>query len=249
MLAQKRDTAVYNWGFTLNNWTEEEHAALISKFETEKYLISKEKGKKEETPHLHGYINLKMKKRFSTMQGVNKRLHWEKVKNVKNYIEYVIKEGDFVTNMEIQEPCEYPDFTKPWQIDILSLIKEKPDDRSIYWFWEDTGNVGKTVFTKYLCDKMNGRLIPPKRADAWHAVAQLLEEGKVVKLVVIDIPRHDADYVNYGAIEKIKDGCFASGKYKTATCIFKCPHVIIFANQLPETYKMSADRWIIKQIE
>ncbi len=248
MQALKRDNQLYNWGFTLNNWTEEEHAALVSEFSDEKYLISKEKGKKEETPHLHGYVHLKMKKRFSSMQGINKRVHWEKVRNVRKYIDYVKKDGDFVTNMKIQMPCEYPDFTKQWQLDILSLIKEKPNDRSIYWFWEDTGNVGKTVFTKYLCDKMGGSLIPPKRADAWHAVAQLLEEGKVVDLIVIDIPRHDADYVNYGAIEKIKDGCFASGKYKTATCIFRCPHVIVFANQIPETYKMSADRWIIKQI-
>ncbi len=243
-------SALYNWAFTLNNWTEKEHSALISHFKDDEYLIAKEVGSKTETPHLHGYIHLRIRKRFQSMLNAigDKRIHWERVNNVKKYLEYIQKEGDFVTNMRLPRPIIYPDFKKPWQLDILELIKTQPNDRTLHWYWESIGNVGKTVFAKYLCDKLHGVIIPPKRSDAWHFIAKLLNDGILVDLLIIDIPRHDLDFVNYGALEKIKDGFFASGKYKTASCIFQCPHVIVFANSPPDEYKMSADRWKTIQI-
>ncbi len=245
-----RQSAIKNWAFTLNNYTKEEHDALVKLYEDDEYLIAKEIGKDKKTPHLHGYVHLKVRKRFQSMQNAlgDKRIHWERVKNVKKYLEYIQKEGQFVTNMKLPRVIIYPDFNKPWQIDILKLIETKPDDRSIYWYWSSNGNLGKTIFAKFLCDKKGCYIVPPKRADAFHAVALLLQKGKAINSVVIDVPRHDLDFINYGAIEKIKDGLFASGKYETATCIFHCPHVIVFANSPPDTYKMSEDRWKIFEL-
>ncbi len=245
-----RPSAVKNWGFTLNNYKDTDQDAIIEAFPNDEYLISKEKGKINETPHLHGFIRSKVRKRFQSMQQSigDRRLHWEQVKNVKKYLDYIKKEGDFVTNMKLPRAIIYPIFNKEWQTDILKLIETTPDDRSIYWYWSNDGNIGKTIFAKYLCDKKQAYIVPPKRADAFHAVALLLQKNKPINTIIIDVPRHDHDFINYGAIEKIKDGLFASGKYETMTCIFHCPHVIIFANSPPDTFKMSNDRWKITEL-
>jgi len=66
---------------------------------------------------------------------------------------------------------------------------------------------------------------------------------------VFDIPRTNIDYLNYEAIESIKNGCFFSGKYECTQVIMNCPHVIIFANSPPLEHKLSIDRWHIINIK
>ena len=41
---------------------------------------------------------------------------------------------------------------------------------------------------------------------------------------------------------------FFSGKYEGGMVCGPNPHVLIFANDEPDTHKMSADRWIIKEL-
>ena len=62
---------------------------------------------------------------------------------------------------------------------------------------------------------------------------------------MLDIPRHQLDYVGYGALEQLKNGMIYSGKYEGGTCLFDNPHVIVFANEPPKIEKMSLDRWKI----
>jgi len=69
------------------------------------------------------------------------------------------------------------------------------------------------------------------------------------KVVIIDIPRTSESFVSYGGIEKIKDGCFFSGKYESGMVLYDNPHVICFANFPPVSETMSADRWHIVKIE
>jgi len=38
--------------------------------------------------------------------------------------------------MKTYNAIEFPIMDRDWQVKILNLIKEKPDDRSIYWFWK-----------------------------------------------------------------------------------------------------------------
>jgi hypothetical protein len=39
---------------------------------------------------------------------------------------------------------------KPWQQSILDLVDAEQDDRKIHWFWEPTGNTGKSWLATYL---------------------------------------------------------------------------------------------------
>ena len=76
----------------------------------------------------------------------------------------------------------------------------------------------------------------------------MLEAEKIPEIILLDIPRASKDFINYGAIEQLKNGCLYSGKYEGGDCIFPHPHVICFANEEPDKDMMSKDRWDIIKI-
>lgn len=246
----KQPSAAKHWCFTLNNWTNDEYNDILKWMEetSSKYVIGFEIGEKEKTPHLQGHIEFGKKKRFSEIQKFNIRLRWSKARNVKASKIYCMKDDDFVTNYKFPRKIKFPEFNKDWQVDIMNIIKEEPDDRTIYWFWENVGGIGKTTFVKYLVLEQDGILVPSKKSDAFHAIAKKVEAEIPIDLIIYDVPRTSLNFINYGSIEKVKDGCFVSGKYEGCECVYACPTVIIFANAPPETTSMSLDRWVIKEI-
>jgi len=68
-------------------------------------------------------------------------------------------------------------------------------------------------------------------------------------IVVFDLPRDSADFTNYGTIEHMKDGQIISPKYTSVCKMFDVPHVIVFANFLPDMNKLSVDRWRIVNLQ
>ena len=246
------------WSFTLNNYTEDEIVSMSHHFRGLTFVIGKEVGA-EGTPHLQGYVEFKNQRDLSKLKTINERCHWEKsMGNRESNFEYCTKEDKnaikntvktFKENLEEKMLKRFPIFNREWQTFILDTIKEEPDDRTIYWMWEPIGNSGKTTFCKYLSIQHGANSIPPKSADAFHSVAKLLEAEREPKILLIDIPRSSIDYINYQALEKVKDGFFCSGKYEGLECIYPSPHVFVFANELPNIDKMSKDRWKIKRIK
>lgn len=247
---KSQDSPSCHWNFTLNNWTVPEYSEFESwcKAECDIYIIGKEKGE-EGTPHLQGYFKLKKKQRLTSLKKVNKRAHYEKARDAQKSFDYCMKDGDFVTNKKMHRKIKFPNFDLKWEIDILNLISSEPDDRTIYWLWSENGSVGKTTFVKYLCLEKGCRVLPEKKNDAYHAICELLKNDIFFDSFIFDIPRSSLDYINYGVIEKVKDGCFYSGKYEGGQCIYPCPHVICFANELPDESAMSKDRWVIINID
>jgi hypothetical protein len=61
------DTRARNWFLTLNNYTQDE-LAYAKEYKAEYLLIADEIGSKEETPHLHIYIELKNQKTFTKIK-------------------------------------------------------------------------------------------------------------------------------------------------------------------------------------
>ena len=55
--------------------------------------------------------------------------------------------------------------------------------------------------------------------------------------------------INYSILEILKDGSAVSVKYNSQIVNFKVPNiVIIFSNHMPDTSKLSEDRWQIYSV-
>ena len=135
----------------------------------------------------------------------------------------------------------------PWQQKIADIVAEEADDRTVHWFWEGTGNVGKTALTKYLLVKYpHTHYFSGGKAN--DIAFQLIKNKWDPEICIFNFPRTSEGAVSYNAIEQLKDGLVFSSKYEGGTKIFNPPHVIIFANWLPDVTQLSADRWNIVEI-
>lgn len=251
------------WCLTLNNYSAKEYDTLTQLLLTsKKYILGKEIGE-EKTPHLQGYVEFSNARCFNSLKKWNKRMHIEKAAgNCKqNYI-YCSKEGDFITNIDPEGfvPVEkrllklyYSDITwKDWQQEIIDIIESTPDTRKIYWYWEPTGNVGKSFICKYISMKYDAILCGGKTNDIFNQVNNWRTENPTkldMPPCILDIPRSDYCHVNYAAIEQLKNGCLYSGKYEGGKIHSAHPHVIIFANSEPDCTGLSLDRFIMRQIK
>jgi len=134
---------------------------------------------------------------------------------------------------------------RPIQKYILDKLNEEPDDRTIVYVYDRKGSVGKTFLGKYLyANKGAFYCSPSKSADIFIAYNNQ-------RIFVYDIPRcTDDQFINWGALEKIKDGILFSGKYNSTTKYrpFNC-HVIVFSNSPPPEDKFSSDRLSIIDVE
>lgn len=240
------------WCFTLNNYTSEDLEKIEKRFRelNFKFIIGKEVGEKG-TPHLQGFLICPKVMRWTQFK-LTKNIHWEQMETtIENNINYCSKEKNYITNFEkkyfrqkkplkiLEEKNLYT-----WQKDIVKILDEDPDDRTIYWFWEKEGNVGKTTFCKYLCHEYGAVIIEGKKNDVLHCAAETESD-----IYIFDFERSMEDYISYSAMEKIKNGLYMSGKYESKMIIRNPPHLICFANFKPDKTKLSADRWKITRLE
>lgn len=242
--------ALYKYDFVLNNYTEEEVCQIKSTISE----ICKKGGFGFEigengTPHLQGYISLKVKERYT---GLHKkdgfaRASFRKVRNEDALIEYIKKDGNywlfgFPKEIKLITP------NKSWQIEILEKMKEEPDDRTVHWYWSNQGGIGKSQFAKYCVAKKNCLFFEEgKKSDIMHLIFEAPEER--LGCMIIDVPRDNGNNVSYKSIESIKNGMIYSPKYEGGYKLFNSPHIFVFANKPPIEEKLSADRWFIKNID
>lgn len=240
------------WFFTLNNYTRTDIDTLLEHFkECKKYIFQEETGENG-TPHLQGCCEYENARSFASMKKINKNIHWEKTKNDIAAIEYCCKEATRsgeIWKKGIAKKYNGEDLIKelrPWQEEIVNIIKTPPDNRKIYWFWEAEGNVGKSALSKYLTfHNPNICLVTAtKSADILTCVEEEYDT------YIFDFPRCVGEFLPWSAIEQLKNGFITDAKLKkkARTIMFNPPHVIIFANYYPDTEKLSPDRWIIKKI-
>lgn len=130
---------------------------------------------------------------------------------------------------------------KPWQQQAVADLVWQ-DDRKIIWYVDYEGGAGKTFLTKWLL----------ATKDAFVArggkVADIAYAYKGQDIVVFDFTRDKEDFVNYSAIEALKDGLIASPKYESCLKLKRNPaRIICFSNFRPDLSKLSADRWDIRE--
>ncbi len=244
----RRPSQLYQWFFTLNNYTKIDILHLKMRFnKMTKWWIFEEEIGKEGTPHLQGNISLKVKLRLSSIMKWDKRIHWEKTRNVEASIEYCQKETKIYTNLNLEGFDEYDKIEwRGWQKKVIDEVEMKcKNDRKINWIYDVEGNVGKSFLTKYLMRVENALVVEGKKNDIFHQIAKRMEDNIRVDLVIIDVPRSSFNNISYSAIECIKNGFISSGKYEGGQYTFISPHVYVFANSKPDKGKFSEDRWNI----
>lgn len=251
----KRISPAKNWCFTLNNYNSSDidDIILIGSDGSNKYVFQEEIGE-EGTIHLQGLIQFGTKVRPINMFK-NKTIHWEKTKNVKASILYCSKEdtrnGEIFSNMKLFKKLKLLDPSNfyQWEKDIIDYIDTEPNDRDIWWCWENIGGVGKSVFCKYLCVKKDALILSGRQADMKFGLISYLKKHKFPpELIILDIPRAQLNKVSYSGIEEVKNGLFFSTKYESEMVVYNSPHVIIFSNEEPDYEKMSANRWKVFEI-
>ncbi len=244
-----------HWCFTLNNYTTDDIKFLCSTSSIERYVFQEEVGESG-TPHLQGYLTFVTKKRpFSVFKCSN--YHWEKCRNINKSILYCQKEDTrvgkiFTKGIKIRKPIKVLTYSQlyDWQRAIVDVINEPVDDRAIHWYWEQTGNVGKSAMVRYLCIKHDAILVSGRSADIKYQIKQYVDKWLTgPEIIIYDIPRTAENYVNYGALEEVKNGLFASTKYESDMIIINPPHFLCFANFEPNYGNVSQDRWRIHEIE
>jgi len=131
---------------------------------------------------------------------------------------------------------------RDWQKILWEKLQEEPDDRHILWYTDETGNQGKTWFSKYLVAVSGAAYYTNGKSG------DIKFSYKGERTVIFDLCRSTEERVNYEILETIKNGILFNTKYQSATRIFKIPHVVVFANFAPDRTKLSEDRWKITNL-
>ena len=145
----------------------------------------------------------------------------------------------------------------PWQKKLQAILDGPAHDRHVYWIWEPSGNTGKSFFRMNYMNMSDGRCVLLENGRS-NDMLLTASQTPGRKTIFLDLPRtvnqvEDINgvksFVNYSAIEQLKNGSFTSNKYYSQLCVGRVPHFIIFANFEPKLDNtLSEDRFIIWKI-
>jgi len=126
---------------------------------------------------------------------------------------------------------------RPWQRDMIARLQEPANDRNIIWVVDPEGNKGKSRLVRNLIIEHKAVLLEGKLSDMCYTYNK-------EPIVCFDISRAAAEHSDhlYSMAEKLKNGVYLSTKYESRQKVFKPPHVVFFANMMPEESKWSRDR-------
>lgn len=249
---------------TLNNFSEEEYLALKcwAQKNCSSWIIGKEVGEKSGIPHLQCYLAFKNPTDFNTIKSVAQRAHIEKAKGKKeDNLTYCSKEGVYESSNMEKEPtmqdlikrdmlAEYDNVIwREWQKQVLDIISVGGDSRKINWIYDEQGNNGKSFLRRYICLTNECVLADGKKDNIFNQFkVRCLDENKRINICVLDIPRQNEAFTNYGVIEAILDRHLYSGKYEGGEIFLDKMTVIVFANFYPKLEQCTKDRWNIIEL-
>jgi hypothetical protein len=148
---------------------------------------------------------------------------------------------------------ERPLIGHPWQVNILEILVSEPDPRKIYWIYDPVGNSGKSNLVEHLMATYPNEFIGIPACPSMRDFGTILQNHMCDKLkgVLFDLPRNtnrEARSGIYEVLECTKNGMLCAVKYSGRVMLFDRPHVVVMANYVPDTCKMSKDRWVIWEI-
>lgn len=252
---KKQPSPAKHWVFTFNNYTENDYIKIVdyysSNSSTYDVIIFQEEIGDSGTRHLQGCQSYKVGKGRPFNQGLNKSIHWEskgKFSTLQQMRDYCCDPKKRAPNgrcflFNYQEPQELKIIRRSqlykWQIFIIDEISKEANDRDIIWIYGSSG-LGKTQFTKYLVYHHGAIQLQGNRRHILKVVSQHLR----TKLFVFLLTMNDMGNAPYSALEQVKDGLFMShfGCDNTEPVIMNSPHILVFANNPPEKFRIAAKK-------
>jgi len=260
---------VHTW--TVNDSSEMDHldqcTMLLDIFKDYTYAFQLERG--ANNGKIHWQIYVRAGKRFRYMERWGKKFDkWggrgfsEAARGDDYDNKYCVKEETRVshshTNIK-EKQAELPPHValrplRKWQQDLLDYVSCEPDVRKVLWIWSRMGNLGKSDIAMELEDRNADTVVVTGRAWDAHAEIQgwMESEGRHPSCVVIDCDKGTSHTVEGSTMESIKKGRFTltKGAQKTRKRVrIAPPHLVIFANEMPDQEKLSADRWVVWNID
>ena len=140
---------------------------------------------------------------------------------------------------------------QPFEQDIIDLLNGPGSGRLIHWFYSMIGHVGKTRLTSTLVDLYDALIIDP---HAPKGALELIGKQKAKSaqfvskpVLILDLQRTDS--VDGPRLYKVLEAIQGSFSDSNGTMLWaNLPHVIVFANDIPETGRLSADRLSVRLI-
>lgn len=133
-----------------------------------------------------------------------------------------------------------------WQERLHTDLLQEADDRSVRFFVDENGGMGKSYFCRWMLTRYSDNvqvLSVGKRDDLAHAI----DVSK--RIFLFNMPRGSMELLQYGLIESMKDRIVFSPKYNSTTKILRWKvHVVVFCNERPDMTKMTMDRYVIEEL-
>lgn len=192
--------------------------------------------------------------------------HWSitcnKVHHGNNF-NYVMKEDSRVAGPWTDQDEEFEDppvMTKQlehflslprrgWQERMEEIIAVF-DMRCINIIYDQIGNSGKSLFSEYLEYTKQAFEVPALRS--FEDIMQFTYSFKNQKAYLIDMPRgmkKDKLSEFYSGIESLKNGVVWDKRYAGKKRRMDRPNIIVFTNTLPDFELLSADRWVVWEMQ
>lgn len=252
------------WAWTLFNYDQSDIDKIIKYFKNKKdrYIFGEEICPETHKPHLQGAFKFINGRTFEQIKLIVRNdIHLTIGKKVwQANCNYCSKDGRTFTNepkfMKREERILEEEYENVkwniWQQLVIEILEKPPDKRTVNWFWETTGNKGKSFLAKYVYCKYGAIIADGKKDNIFNQIKGWIDTHRRDQdphVIMVDIPRYNGEILNYGCLEQIKNGLIYSGKYEGGTCVFRAPHIIIFSNQEPRYEMLSEDRWRVINID
>lgn len=205
--------------------------------------------------HFQGRVSLLTRTRLSSIISTTSGFHWSYTSSNCTSFDYVMKEetrvdGPWADNIIIPKPTRDIDgiVLRPWQASLFGMSKVY-DGRAIDVILNPKGNLGKTIFRKWMSFHGHAKTIPTinNSKDLMQAVYSM----GVSKCYILDFAKamdQKAYRPLYSAIEDVKSGYVWDTRYKFKELHMDPPRIFIFTNNLPPPEFMSDDRWRYWQV-
>lgn len=122
-----------------------------------------------------------------------------------------------------------------WQQRIVNLMNIEPD-RKIWWFYDQKGGSGKSVFSKWMMLNFPEDVLVLQQLGGMKDTGTIIENATdwTGRMLIVDLPRAAESREIYAPLECIKNGMLNSIKYAGKPVVWDSGHVVVFANFEPK---------------